>query len=118
MSASDVRLQYDPSLPHQVAAIDSIVDLFEGALGGAREVHLAGGSPGGLDLIELGFANPAPQDEAAFEASLLDRLRDVQVRNGLEQSEQLDGRHFTVEMETGTGKTYVYLRTIFELRAR
>ncbi|HEU4701547.1 MAG TPA: DEAD/DEAH box helicase family protein [Conexibacter sp.] len=39
----------------------------------------------------------------------------MQQRNGLPPSEQLDGRHFTVEMETGTGKTYVYLRTIFEL---
>src|SRR5690606_33470465 len=30
-------------------------------------------------------------------------------------SEKLDGMHFSVEMETGTGKTYVYLRTIYEL---
>src|SRR5438552_2208112 len=28
------------------------------------------------------------------------------------------GRNFSVEMETGTGKTYVYLRTIYELNAR
>ena len=31
------------------------------------------------------------------------------------RSEYLDGMNFTVEMETGTGKTYVYLRTIYEL---
>jgi len=42
----------------------------------------------------------------------------VQRRNGLEQPRTLAGRHFTVEMETGTGKTYVYLRTVFELHRR
>ncbi len=118
MTGRDVHLQYDASLPHQTAAIDSTVDLFEGALGGAREVLLSRGAPGGLDLVELGFANPAPADEGAFELSLLERLQVVQRRNGLEPSQHLEGRNFTVEMETGTGKTYVYLRTIFELHAR
>ena len=36
----------------------------------------------------------------------------------LKPSENLTSRDFTVEMETGTGKTYVYLRTIFELNKR
>lgn len=118
MAASTVQLQYDPSLPHQVAAIESVVDLFEGALGGAEEIHLAADVPGTLGLVELGFANPAPPDEAAFDQALLEQLRGVQARNGIEPAEKLEGRHFTVEMETGTGKTYVYLRTIFELHAR
>lgn len=120
MSRHDVQLQYDASLPHQIAAIDSVVDLFEGALGGGREVLLSSGVPGGLDIVELGFANPAPaaEDETAFDVSLLEQLQAVQQRNGLERAQQLDGRSFTVEMETGTGKTYVYLRTIFELHAR
>ena len=34
------------------------------------------------------------------------------------QSGSLESGDFTVEMETGTGKTYVYLRTIFELNKR
>ncbi len=43
-------------------------------------------------------------------------LRDVQLRNGLfADSSGAPGRHFTIEMETGTGKTYVYLRTILRL---
>ncbi|HZV72181.1 MAG TPA: DEAD/DEAH box helicase family protein [Conexibacter sp.] len=116
MGSHDVHLQYDPSLSHQVAAVDAVVDLFEGALGATGAVRLdRDGSGERLDLVELGFANPAPQDDAAFDASLLAQLRAVQRRNGLPPAEQLDGRHFTVEMETGTGKTYVYLRTIFEL---
>lgn len=118
MAASNVHLQYDSSLPHQIAAVDAVTDLFEGALGGAAQVQLSAGGAGRLDIVELGFANPIPDDEAALDASLLAQLQVVQRRNGIEQSTQLDGRHFTIEMETGTGKTYVYLRTIFELNKR
>jgi hypothetical protein len=49
---------------------------------------------------------------------LLDNLRSVQLRNGLTPSGTLASGDFTVEMETGTGKTYVYLRTVFELNKR
>ena len=41
-------------------------------------------------------------------------LRSVQLRNGVPPSAKLSP-DFTVEMETGTGKTYVYLKTAFEL---
>lgn len=46
---------------------------------------------------------------------ILKNLREVQLRNGLAPSSSFPSSDFTVEMETGTGKTYVYLRTIFEL---
>src|SRR5699024_11025669 len=50
------------------------------------------------------------------EETILENLKVVQNRNGLQGSETLkDGPQFDIEMETGTGKTYVYLRTIFEL---
>lgn len=47
-------------------------------------------------------------------------LQQVQLRNGLRQTKKLTkgSYDFTVEMETGTGKTYVYLRTIFELNKK
>ena len=37
------------------------------------------------------------------------------MKNNLKKSEELAGMNFTVEMETGTGKTYVYLKTIYQL---
>ena len=49
---------------------------------------------------------------------ILANLREVQLRNGLDPADRLHSYDFTVEMETGTGKTYVYLRTIFELHRR
>src|SRR5262249_18601264 len=49
---------------------------------------------------------------------LAKNLADIQIRHGLRPSPTLASGDFTVEMETGTGKTYVYLRTIFELNKR
>ena len=49
---------------------------------------------------------------------ILQNLKAIQLRNGVPPSDHLDSGDFTVEMETGTGKTYVFLRTIFELNKR
>ncbi len=53
---------------------------------------------------------------------LLANLRTVQKKNGIDETETLQKTmgypQFSVEMETGTGKTYVYLRTIQELHAK
>ena len=51
-------------------------------------------------------------------SDILANLRNIQRGNGLTESESLDGLRFTVEMETGTGKTYTYIKTIHELQAR
>lgn len=64
-------------------------------------------------LNDLGFGNRL----ALGEGAILKNLRGVQARNGIERSGELDGMDFTTEMETGTGKTYVYLRTVHELHA-
>ena len=52
------------------------------------------------------------------EEELLENTQQVQLVNGLKQSGNLTGKDFTIEMETGTGKTYVYLRSIFELNQK
>ncbi|MDQ9892740.1 DEAD/DEAH box helicase family protein, partial [Acinetobacter baumannii] len=46
---------------------------------------------------------------------VLKNVQDIQMRNNLQRSSKLDGMNFTIEMETGTGKTYVYLKSIYEL---
>ncbi|MFZ5644652.1 MAG: type III restriction-modification system endonuclease [Bacillota bacterium] len=48
-------------------------------------------------------------------AELLANMRKVQKRNNLPQTGGLADNQFSIEMETGTGKTYVYTKTIFEL---
>lgn len=49
---------------------------------------------------------------------IFDNLKNIQTQNQLSLSDKLDNLYFSVEMETGTGKTFVYLNTIFELYQR
>ena len=117
-----MRLRFEPDLPHQRDAIDAVCDLFAGAEVGAStfsvpaprvgveaaQGRLYGATP------EAGYANrlALPPDV------LLANLRAVQLRNGLRQDAELGALDFAVEMETGTGKTYVYLRMALELHRR
>lgn len=115
MSVSELKLRFDSTLEYQGEAIDSVVGLFTGFPVADAQFSLTSQSTSTLRLAELGVANPVPDDPDAFGDVVLANLRGIQERNGIPRSEALDGMHFSVEMETGTGKTYVYLRTIFEL---
>lgn len=112
---SALKLKFDPTLDYQRDAVSSTVDLFIGMPLAEASFSLVGRSASQLEFSELGVANPAPDDEIAFASAVLENLQTVQERNGIATSSALDGMNFSVEMETGTGKTYVYLRTIFEL---
>ncbi|MEK7729442.1 MAG: DEAD/DEAH box helicase family protein, partial [candidate division KSB1 bacterium] len=123
-----MKLQFDGSQEYQLAAIRAVVDIFEGQplAPGDFEVSFAmtGSS---LALTEKGVGNRLVLNEE----QLLQNLRVVQERNGIALSETLERcpfmkneetgetdfipLNYTVEMETGTGKTYTYLRTIYEL---
>ncbi|MDQ6954700.1 MAG: DEAD/DEAH box helicase family protein, partial [Mariprofundaceae bacterium] len=63
---------------------------------------------------DLGIGNK----KELLDDEILANVQKVQLTNGLKQSESLGSMDFTVEMETGTGKTYVYLRSIFEMNRR
>lgn len=65
-------------------------------------------------LFNEGFGN---QYIDISEEQLLENLRSQQIANGLPVSDHLNLNDFklTIEMETGTGKTYTYIRTMFEL---
>lgn len=109
-----MKIKFDSNQAYQREAIDAVLGLFDGQplKGGAFEFEMAAGSLAGLS--ELGIAN-----QLALEASALqNNLHAVQDAHALPKAEQMEGMNFSVEMETGTGKTYVYLRTIFELNQR
>lgn len=110
-----MKIKFDSNQQYQLDAIESVVGLFEGQplAQSAYEIRLEQ-TEGVLQWSELGLANGL----ALSEEAILDNLRTVQGQNGLDLSSALDGLNFTVEMETGTGKTYVYLRTMYELNAR
>jgi len=109
--AQKIAFQFDDKLQYQLDAVSSIVRLFEGLpqkIGGIYE-HTT-------RFKRLLQGDPVRNIEITTGTRLLENLRGVQLDNNLyADSEVMPGNNFTVEMETGTGKTYVYLRTILEL---
>lgn len=109
-----MKLQFDANLHYQEQAISSVVDLFRGQTPKQSNFTVSAyGGQVGMEENEHGIGNKLELDEE----DVLANLQAVQLRNGLPQTAQLKKGvyDFDVEMETGTGKTYVYLRTIFEL---
>ena len=110
-----MKLRFEPDLDFQLQAVEAVCDLFRGQEVCRTEFTVTRNA-GNLAFQEtgLGIGNRLTLlDEQVFE-----NLRSVQLRNGVPPSGNLESGDFTVEMETGTGKTYVYLRTIFELNKR
>jgi len=112
-----MKLHFEDDLDYQKAAIESVVNLFKGQEISRSEftvTYQADSSSNfslGMEESQLGIGNRLLLVDEEIE----DNLRKTQLTNGLRPSENLASGDFTVEMETGTGKTYVYLRTIFEL---
>lgn len=121
-----LKFQYANDQPYQLDAINAIADLFEDQQ--FRTSQFTAGDTAQMMIdqqhatyknstLGIGFAN----DLRVSERRLADGLHTIQERNCLPKTQVLtDGRlrDFTVEMETGTGKTYVYIRTIYELHKR
>ena len=120
---------------YQIDAVNSVVNIFAGQPYSDRVSYIR-------DLgirkkpqnnqISMFTESESPEDEAAigFENArlvlpswqLLLNIRNMQANNNIKQSETLVNHlgacSLDVEMETGTGKTYVYIKTIFELNKR
>jgi type III restriction enzyme len=115
-----MKLHFEPDLDYQHSAIEAVCDLFRGQEINRTEFTVtrqaAGGAQQELGLVEnaLGIGNRL----TLLDDEIISNLNEIQLRNGLPPSTSLASGDFTVEMETGTGKTYVYLRTIFELNKR
>lgn len=121
-----LKLKFDPNQQYQLDAISCVVDLFDGLSYRAPSFDLSGAVIPNI-----------PDVDAINWEPIYDNFREIQTRNGIpndtliSEIEMDDGLildgvgleshsypHFTIEMETGTGKTYVYLRTMFELRKK
>jgi len=121
-----MKLHFEPNLDYQMQAIESVCDLFRGQEVCRTEFTVTMKAPSqssdqfsvtqpeqltlGMAESDLGVGNRL----TLLDDELRQNLVDVQFREGLPPSETLTSGDFTVEMETGTGKTYVYLRTIFD----
>jgi type III restriction enzyme len=126
-----MQFKFDANQDYQLEAISTVVDLFAGQPRIETELHF---SPGASSFAAV--PNRLDLDDKA----LLDNLYQVQNRNNITRDASLkrikasikvpvsdvypEGEkdaafdNFSMEMETGTGKTYVYLRTALELYQR
>lgn len=101
-----MKFKFNKNLDYQLDAIRSIVDIFDT----------------GKNLFQADspiLQNPSPivSNELEIDAERIKKnVKAIQKSNNI-LDQEWDGNieDFSIEMETGTGKTYVYLRTIFEL---
>jgi len=116
-----MEFKFDANQEFQVRAIESVIALLHGQ--NRIEVNLSFG-------LGAGFA-AVPNHLDLDDEQLLKNLQTVQTQNGINPDKNLEFieetietapgsnavrfPNFSVEMETGTGKTYVYLRTALEL---
>lgn len=108
--SNKISFQFDDSLDYQLDAINSVVKLFDGL-----PQKVSGIYEKATRVKKLMEGDPVRNTELVTGTRLLDNLREIQLENNLFADDEIFGNNFTVEMETGTGKTYVYLRTILEL---
>ncbi len=114
-----MKLHFESDLSYQAAAIKAVCDLFHGQKGGRYSPFTVtmpreevGTMVEGMNP-DLGRGNELD----LLNTEIQKNLNTVQLTHGLKPTAELktNDYNFTVEMETGTGKTYVYLRTIFQL---
>ncbi len=107
-----MKLKFDPSLQYQHDAVEAVVSAFVGQpFAQTAAMAFQSLQIGGLFQTELGMGNRLTLGDE----EILKNVQAIQEANDIEKVTALAGRDFSIEMETGTGKTYVYLRTIFEL---
>ena len=108
-----MKLTFEPNLEYQQEAIGAVIGLFEGQPLEDSDCRCEIREGNQTSLID-GVGNHL----ALTEEQILANLQKVQQQNDIAVTDSLNGMHFSVEMETGTGKTYVYLRTIYELNSK
>ncbi|RKQ42903.1 type III restriction enzyme [Roseivirga pacifica] len=121
----------------QIEAVNAVVNCFAGqplktnrfTLERSKEILRKAKESAGATLQigysveeEIGYRNSAIQ---LMETQMLKNIQEVQKKNDLHESQQIErprgvklGYNLTIEMETGTGKTYTYIRTMYELHKK
>lgn len=108
--------------PYQTEAVNSICDIFDGCelkdslftIDISRDIQMyKRAETEGVSYL-LGHSNKLSIENDI----LLKNIQDIQENNDIQRTKSLQNNNFTIEMETGTGKTYVYIKTILELNKR
>lgn len=109
-----LKLQFEASLDYQSKAVNSVVRLFDGQPSQQSLFTVTGWNEQagqGAMFTDTGIGNRLELSRG----QILENLQQVQLWNDLPQSKSLTDLDFDIEMETGTGKTYVYIKSMLEL---
>lgn len=110
-----MRLQFK-SQKFQADAARAVADVFAGQ---PYRTPLYDPQSGPVSLLQNRGSVNAEIDPALSDQRILEQLNRVQRANQIEPSRTLEGRYnLSVEMETGVGKTYTYIKTMYELNKR
>ncbi len=111
-----MKIQFDSNQDFQKQAIQAVVGLFEGqTLNGGNATLSFQQSNVGNQLSTAFTEKGVGNNLILTDEQILSNLHKIQIINNLPKTDSLKGLNFSIEMETGTGKTYTYLRTIYEL---
>jgi type III restriction enzyme len=132
---SNVKQRYKQQI-FQTEATNAVCDFFAGQPNSKRNFLIDAGETNVQSLGQINQIGWANEDIRLSDTDLLKNLKAVQARNSNIKSNNAiehltsriewdDGRKETIkrpvlsiEMETGTGKTYTYIKTMFELHAK
>jgi len=114
-----MKIKFDPNQNHQRRAWESASGVFEGQELNKTTFSMPSITASDFEAVltkqtDKGFGNRL----RLLDEEIQENIRNIQLNNGLKQSNDLKSRDFTMEMETGTGKTYVYLRSLFEMNKK
>ena len=109
---------------YQTDAVNAICDIFEGCeirnslftidISNGKDFNKDAGYIGEGVSYFTGHSNKVSIDDY----TMLENVQHIQEKNDIQRTKSLENKNFTIEMETGTGKTYVYTKTILELNKR
>lgn len=95
----------------QTDAVNAVCALFDGQQRQTATFSMEQSGGQQEMFTSIGIANALYIDDG----KIIENMHSVQRKYNLRQTKDLQGRQFSIEMETGTGKTYVYTKTIYEL---
>lgn len=113
-----MKLQFEANLKHQNQAVKAVTDLFQGITTLQSQFEIGGRMQMTIDELANGYTGEANEitNPNWMHDVVENNLPTIQATNNISERHSKPTRKiFDIEMETGTGKTYVFLKTIFEL---